>query len=98
MTDNAPRQDTGRYDVVIIGAGICGMYMSYRLRELGLSFRVFEAGDRRRSALLAAKRMELVGYFEDRHREALLMAPDVEAAAIFASGEPRVRAEALSAK
>ncbi len=34
-----------QYDVIIIGAGISGMYQLYRLRELGLSVRVFEAGD-----------------------------------------------------
>lgn len=33
-----------RYDAVIIGAGIAGMYQLYRLRELGFSVRVFEAG------------------------------------------------------
>lgn len=30
------------YDAVIIGAGMAGMYQLYRLRELGLSVRVFE--------------------------------------------------------
>ena len=33
-----------RYDVIIIGAGIAGMYQLHRLRQLGLSVRVFEAG------------------------------------------------------
>jgi len=33
-----------RYDALIIGAGMSGMYQLYRLRELGLSVRVFEAG------------------------------------------------------
>ena len=32
------------YDTIIIGAGIAGMYQLYRLRELGLSVRVFETG------------------------------------------------------
>ncbi len=32
------------YDAIIIGAGIAGMYQLYRLRELGLSVRVFETG------------------------------------------------------
>src|SRR5215467_5200979 len=32
-------------DVIIIGAGLSGMYQLYRLRELGLSAQVFEAGD-----------------------------------------------------
>jgi len=34
-----------RYDAIIIGAGISGMYQLYRLREIGLSVRVYEAGD-----------------------------------------------------
>ncbi|QPF86617.1 NAD(P)/FAD-dependent oxidoreductase [Bradyrhizobium genosp. L] len=45
----APRQDqietaAPDYDVIIIGAGLSGMYQLYRLRELGLRTRVFEAG------------------------------------------------------
>ncbi|MEJ8814636.1 NAD(P)/FAD-dependent oxidoreductase [Variovorax ureilyticus] len=32
------------YDVVVIGAGIAGIYQAYRLREMGLRFRVLEAG------------------------------------------------------
>ena len=32
------------YDAIIIGAGMSGMYQLYRLRELGLRVRVFEAG------------------------------------------------------
>ncbi len=32
------------YDAVIIGAGLSGMYQLYRLRELGMRVRVFEAG------------------------------------------------------
>ena len=32
------------YDVIIIGAGMAGMYMLHKLREVGLSARVFEAG------------------------------------------------------
>ena len=32
------------FDAVIVGAGFAGMYMLYRLRELGLSVRVLEAG------------------------------------------------------
>jgi len=33
-----------QYDAIVIGAGIAGMYQLYRLRELGLSVRVFEDG------------------------------------------------------
>ena len=32
------------FDAIIIGAGISGMYQLYRLRELGMKVRVFEAG------------------------------------------------------
>ena len=32
------------YDAIVIGAGISGMFMLYRLRELGMTARVFEAG------------------------------------------------------
>ena len=32
------------FDAVIVGAGLAGLYMLYRLRELGLSARVYEAG------------------------------------------------------
>ncbi len=42
-----PRPDTGRgldHDTIVIGAGISGLYQLYRLRELGQSVRVFEAG------------------------------------------------------
>ena len=36
--------DTGSIDAVIVGAGFAGLYMLHRLRELGLSARVFEKG------------------------------------------------------
>jgi cation diffusion facilitator CzcD-associated flavoprotein CzcO len=32
------------YDVIIIGAGMSGLYQLYRLREAGMRVRVFEAG------------------------------------------------------
>jgi cation diffusion facilitator CzcD-associated flavoprotein CzcO len=35
---------TGRPDVVVVGAGLAGLYQLHRLRELGLTSRVFEAG------------------------------------------------------
>ena len=45
MSD-VPPGDPGahRFDALIIGAGISGLYQLYRLRELGCSVRVFEAG------------------------------------------------------
>ena len=33
-----------KYDAIVIGAGVAGLYTLYKLRELGLSVRVFEAG------------------------------------------------------
>ncbi len=42
------RQPTGGtatdYDAIVIGAGVSGLYQLYRLRELGMSVRVFEMG------------------------------------------------------
>ncbi|MCY4538535.1 MAG: NAD(P)/FAD-dependent oxidoreductase [Chloroflexi bacterium] len=35
---------TSKFDVIIVGAGISGMYMLYRMRKLGLAARVIEAG------------------------------------------------------
>src|SRR5947208_1046452 len=37
-----PKQN---FDAVIVGAGFAGLYMLYRLRRLGMSARVFEAGE-----------------------------------------------------
>ncbi|MGY1663332.1 flavin-containing monooxygenase [Geodermatophilus sp. SYSU D00705] len=53
MTQTAPTPQetaaadtpTRRVDVVVIGAGFSGMYMLHRLRQLGCSVQVFEAGD-----------------------------------------------------
>ena len=32
------------YDVIIVGAGIAGLYQLYQLRKMGLKVRVFESG------------------------------------------------------
>ena len=37
-------EDVEQFDVMIIGAGVTGLYALYRLRALGLSVRAFEAG------------------------------------------------------
>jgi cyclohexanone monooxygenase len=37
-------EQTGAFDAVIVGAGFAGMYMLHRLRGMGFSVRVFEAG------------------------------------------------------
>lgn len=42
MTD---KDQSTRLDAVIVGGGFAGLYMLHRLRGLGLSTRVFEAGD-----------------------------------------------------
>ncbi len=39
--DAAPKT----YDAVVIGAGFAGLYMLYRLRQLGMTARVYESGD-----------------------------------------------------
>ena len=45
MQDRTSDQEIGsQFDVIIIGAGISGMYQLYRLRKLGLTVRVFETG------------------------------------------------------
>ncbi|WP_369139764.1 flavin-containing monooxygenase [Modestobacter versicolor] len=43
MPDQGPAEDR-RVDVVIVGAGLAGLYMLHRVRGLGLSVRVYEAG------------------------------------------------------
>ncbi len=41
---SADPQGVDRFDAIVIGAGIAGMYQLVRLRELGLSVRVYETG------------------------------------------------------
>jgi len=41
-----------RYDVIVVGAGISGMYQLHRLRGLGLSVRVFRSRRWRRGHLV----------------------------------------------
>ncbi len=36
--------DSAAFDAIVIGAGVAGLYQLYKLRELGLKVRVFEAG------------------------------------------------------
>jgi cation diffusion facilitator CzcD-associated flavoprotein CzcO len=42
--ERSPAVKTADFDAIVIGAGISGMFMLYRLRELGMNARVFEAG------------------------------------------------------
>ena len=36
--------EAAQYDVIVIGAGVTGLYQLYRLRELGFSVQVYEDG------------------------------------------------------
>lgn len=36
--------ETSAFDAIIIGTGISGAFMLYRLREVGMTARVFETG------------------------------------------------------
>jgi cation diffusion facilitator CzcD-associated flavoprotein CzcO len=45
VLDGTPTKTALDFDAVVIGAGVSGLYQLYRLRELGLKVRVFEAGD-----------------------------------------------------
>lgn len=44
VATNENASEIAQYDVMIIGAGMSGMYQLHLLRKLGLSVRVFEAG------------------------------------------------------
>ena len=52
MSPDKPGRLDAHYDAVVVGAGFAGLYMLHRLRGLGLSARVFEAGQRRRRHLV----------------------------------------------
>ena len=40
----SPQEINLDYDAIVIGAGVAGIYQLYKLRNLGMSVRVFEAG------------------------------------------------------
>ena len=44
LAERPDHDQIAEYDAIVIGAGISGMFMLYRLRELGMTARVFEAG------------------------------------------------------
>ena len=44
VAESLAEDRVAEYDAIVIGAGISGMFMLYRLRELGMTTRVFEAG------------------------------------------------------
>jgi cyclohexanone monooxygenase len=45
MPDSVIGESTREFDAVVVGAGFGGLYMLHRLRALGLSTRLYEAGD-----------------------------------------------------
>src|ERR1700758_1737906 len=44
VSNGTSTDSTLDFDAVVIGAGVSGLYQLYKLRGLGLSARVFEAG------------------------------------------------------
>src|ERR1700755_2142877 len=44
IADKSETKTQVDFDAIVIGAGVSGLYQLYRLRELGLTVRVFEAG------------------------------------------------------
>src|ERR671923_125460 len=52
VPDSTSTETAMDFDAVVIGAGVSGIYQLYRLRELGLRVRVFEAGRRYPTGLL----------------------------------------------
>ena len=44
MATTTTKQQRTDYDAIVVGAGFAGLYMLHRLRGLGLTVRVFEAG------------------------------------------------------
>jgi cation diffusion facilitator CzcD-associated flavoprotein CzcO len=42
--DSTAADGASTFDVIVIGAGVAGLYQLYKLRELGLKVRAFEAG------------------------------------------------------
>jgi cation diffusion facilitator CzcD-associated flavoprotein CzcO len=44
VSDGTSTEAATDFDAVVIGAGVSGLYQLYKLRELGLKVRVFEAG------------------------------------------------------
>jgi cation diffusion facilitator CzcD-associated flavoprotein CzcO len=44
LAERPARDRIAHYDAIIVGAGISGMYLLHRLRQLGMTTRVFEAG------------------------------------------------------
>jgi cation diffusion facilitator CzcD-associated flavoprotein CzcO len=44
VTEQSQAANSNAFDAIIVGAGISGMFMLYRLRELGVTARIFETG------------------------------------------------------
>ncbi len=39
------KSDQKSFDVIVVGAGFSGLYLIHKLRQIGLSVKVFEKGD-----------------------------------------------------
>src|SRR5215475_4320072 len=44
VAEQPDQEQVEAYDAIVIGAGFSGLFMLYRLRELGMTTRVFETG------------------------------------------------------
>jgi cation diffusion facilitator CzcD-associated flavoprotein CzcO len=44
MAEPVALDRVAEYEAIVVGAGISGMFLLYRLRQLGMTARVFEAG------------------------------------------------------
>ena len=44
VRENAETEKASSFDVIVIGAGVAGLYQLYKLRELGLKVLTLEAG------------------------------------------------------
>jgi len=44
LTGAGSSEDIERFDAIVIGAGVTGLYALYRLRQLGLTAKSFEEG------------------------------------------------------
>src|SRR6202161_2327221 len=44
QTPTADKKSVEQFDAIIIGAGVTGLYQLYRLRELGISVRLYDDG------------------------------------------------------
>ena len=75
----AHQEAVPQFDAVVIGAGVAGLYQLYRLRELGLRVRIFEARQAGETTSEVAERFAVSPAFVrrlmQRYRETGSLAP-----------------------